>query len=280
MNTKKIIASIVSVATGILLLSGITALPLIANAQAGVNTSVNVGVNAINGGSAGATVNVRLSKVLTRSDTAILARIASLNDLNTRIQAMSNVSVEAKANISNQIQGNISGLTSLKAKIDADTSETTALSDEKSILGSYRIYALVLPQGYIAAASDRILTIAGLMTNISAKLEARITADRTAGKDVSAMESSLIDLNLKITDAKLQASTAETRVAPLAPDMGNKVQLQTNNAALKAARADVKVGTQDLKTARSDADSIIKAVKALGIDGSSKTTTSTSVTTH
>jgi len=218
---------------------------------------------AVTPASAQTTAAARLSKIIARSDTAITARLTALNNLNTRVAAMKNVSADEKTSLATAVQTNIAGLTSLKAKIDADTNVTTAAADAKTITGSFRIYALIIPQGYIAAAADRVDTITAMMTSISSKLQARITTDQAAGKNVTAMQASLADLNAKVADANTQAATAQAGVDTLVPDQGNAPLLASNTAALKASRADIKTSTTDLTAARADAQSILSGLKAL-----------------
>ncbi len=196
-------------------------------------------------------------------DSDITARLASLNQLSARIQSMKNVSTTVKANLATTIQTNVTGLTALKSKIDGETDIPTLRADVSSIFTVYRIYALVIPQGYILAASDRVATIDGLMTTFSTKLQARITADQTAGKDVSALQTALTDMNAKIADAGTQAQTAQNGVSSLAPDKGNASVAASNNAALLAARAGIKTATADLKTARQDITTIVTGLKTL-----------------
>jgi hypothetical protein len=273
MKNNKIITSMVSVGATLLFLA--SAFPLVASAQVGVSADASVGVN---GTGVGATANVstRLTTIIARGDADIAARITALNNLNTRVQSLKNVSGTEKANILAEVQTNSTGLTTLKSKIDADTAVTTAQTDDKSIFGSFRIYALVIPQGYITASADRIDTVVSLMTNISAKLQARITADQSAGKNVTALQASLTDLNAKIADAHAQAGVAASGVASLVPDQGDQTKLAANTAALKSARATIKVGTQDLQTARTDAKSIMTGLKSLGASTSvSASTTAT-----
>ncbi len=226
--------------------------PVSASANASVSTTVSAGT--------GKDVAARLAKVISRGDTAITARLTALANLNTRIAAMKNVSADEKTAFASQIQASTSGLTTLKAKLDADTDATAAAADAKTITGSYRIYALIIPQGYIAASADRVQTIAAMLTAISAKLQTRITANQASGKDVTAMQASLSDMNAKIADVNVQAQAAQAGIASLTPDQGNATLLASNTAALKAARADIKTATQDLQAARADAKSIIKAL--------------------
>jgi predicted nucleic acid-binding Zn-ribbon protein len=166
-------------------------------------------------------------------------------------------------------------LTALKAKLDADTTSTVALSDEKTITGSYRIYALVIPQGYILSSADRVNAVSDMLSAVAIKLQARMTADQTAGKDVTALQTSLADMNAKIADAKVQASAAQTRVVSLIPDGGDKTQMSSNTAALKSARADIRVASSDLEAARKDAKSIMSSLKSEKVNTSEKTSAST-----
>jgi hypothetical protein len=204
--------------------------------------------------------STRLPTIISKGNTDISARITALNGLNTRVSEFKNVPATEKANISAEVQTNISGLTTLQTKLDADTDVTTAATDAKSIFGSFRIYALVIPQGYITAASDRVETITGMLSAIGTKLQARITADQSAGKDVTAMQASLADLNAKIADANTNAQSAQSSIAGLTPDQGNMTIFASNTASLKAARAQIKVSTSDLVSARADAQSIINSL--------------------
>lgn len=218
---------------------------------------------------------VRLSTIIARGDTDIEARITALTKLNTRVQEMKNGSAALKANIASQIQTNISNLTALKAKIDADTDAATARSDSQSIFNSYRIYALLVPQTWILASADRVTAIAQLMTTLGAKIQARISADQAAGKDVTALAAAYADMNAKIADANTHAAAAEASVSGLTPDQGDKTKAAANRAALVAARGHIKMAAQALQAARADIKTILQGLKALG--GSASVTASTTV---
>lgn len=255
MKTTKILALIV----GTSLLS-LTAMPVLAQTSAPASTTTATQIKQA----------AQLAKIISRSNTEIAARITSLNNLNTKIQALKNVSDTEKVNISAQVQTNISGLTALQTKIDADKSLTTARTDEQAIFSSYRIYALVIPKGYITSSADRVNVIVGMMTTIGTKLQTRINAAQTSGKDASALQTYLTDFTAKLNDATSQASTALNAVASLIPDQGNKTQLQINTAALKSAQIDIKTASKDLQTARQDAQHIIQGLKALNVKSTGK----------
>ena len=105
-------------------------------------------------------------------------------------------------------------MNSLATQITADGNSTTSLkTDIQSITGSYRIFALIIPQGAIEAATDRIMTIVSDMTTIGTKLQARIGSSASAS-----VTSALADYNAKIADANTQAQAAASKISSLTPD--------------------------------------------------------------
>ncbi len=204
-----------------------------------------------------------LAKVISRSDTAITTRIDALNKLSTRIGQMKNIPASEVSSIATEVQTEIGNLTTLKSKIDADTTVSTARADAKTITGDYRIYALVIPQASIVASSDRITTLVNMITAIQAKLQARIATAQAAGKDVTALNAALTDMTAKLSDATSQGQTAQSGVASLAPDQGNTTTAASNKSALLSARINIKTATADLKAARQDITIITQGLRAM-----------------
>lgn len=237
--------------------------------------ALSLGASASASASSSATVAARLQSIITKADSDIAARITALNDLNTRVEGLKNVSATEKASVSSDVQTNITGLTALQAKIDADTDVTTAKTDAATIFGTFRIYALVIPQGWILASSDRVDTITGLMTTMGANIQTRITADQSAGKDVSALTAALADMTAKTTDANTQSASAQAGVSALVPDQGNKTVAASNHTALLAARADIKIATSDLQAARKDITTLLAGLKSLNVGASASASAST-----
>lgn len=198
-----------------------------------------------------------------RADTEIDRRIQALTDLNTRIQAMQKVTDTFKSGVSASITNEINTLTALKAKIDADTDAATLKTDVQSITGSYRVFALVLPQGRIAAAADREVELVSMMSTVGAKLQARIQAAQQAGATTTSLTAALTDMAAKLQDAQKQAEAAVTASASLTPDNGDKAKMASNQAALKEARADIVVAQKDLAAARKDVATITSGLNKL-----------------
>lgn len=246
-------------------------------AGAAVNTSAAVTAP---GAAANATVSVKLTAAQTaaikRADTEIDRRIKALTDLNARIQAMQKVTDTFKAGISTSLTNEINTLTALKAKIDADTDAAILKSDVQSITGSYRVFALVLPQGHIAAFADREVALVSMMSTLGSKLQARIAAAQQAGASTTAMTAALNDMAAKLQDAQKQAEAAVTVSAGLTPDGGDKTKMAANQAALKEARADLAAAQKDLAAARKDVATIISGLNKLNAAANASSTTQVS----
>jgi hypothetical protein len=237
------------------------------SAQAQASTSVG-------GVQISAAMQTRITTAKDRADQEITRRINALTDLNAKIQASVKLTADEKSNFSNNTNTQISTLNDLKTKIDADADITTLKTDIKSITDSYRIFMLVIPQGRITFATDRLQDAVEVESAFATKLSARIDADGAAGKDVSKEKTTLADMQAKISDATTQANAALSLVATLTPDNGDKTKMASNDQALKTAHADIKTALQDEVTARAYARAIVK-----GLTGNANVNASASATT-
>ena len=195
---------------------------------------------------------VRTGNQQERAAKEISRRIDSLKQLLSRIAEFKKISSSQKATLSTQVQDQIDQLTALQAKIAADTDTAVLQTDIKSIIASYRIYALFMPKIQMLGATDRILTVADEMSAQELRLESKLPALQGKGENVTEPQAMLADMKTKIADAKVQAQTAMDTVTPLVPDgfPANKTQLQS-------ARSNILNAVKDLNTARQDARGVI-----------------------
>jgi hypothetical protein len=111
------------------------------------------------------------------------------------------------------------------------------------------------------------------MSTLGAKLEIRISAAKTAGKDTTKLETTLADLKTKLVDAQTQYNGAVSAVVPLVPDQGDKATMDANKAAFAKARSFMKLAMDDFKAARVDIRTLVLGVEAMKIDANATTTT-------
>ena len=188
--------------------------------------------------------------------------MAALADFQSRMGSMKNLDATTKATLQAEIQTNISGLTDLRTKIDAETDLTLVQNDEKIITGGFPIYDLLIPQGWILAAADRVGVTASMMATIGTKLQTRLKTEESAGNDITVSETSLTDVNTKITDAQAQSSAAITIVSGLKADNGDKTIAASNATSLKTAKADIQAAIVDLQNAELAMKTIMTTVQS------------------
>lgn len=206
----------------------------------------------------GANQATRIATIKTKAEAEIDKRLASLHTAATKITAATKLSATDKATFSSQIQSNITTLTTLRAKIDADTDLPTLRTDAKSIYANFRIYAVFLPQVHMLATIDTMGVAVDNLTTLATKLQTRIQTAQQSGKDVSSVQRLLTDLQAKIADAKTQYQTVESEVASLTP-----ASYPGSTATLQDARSKIKTGAADLRTAWQDAKQIVQGLKTL-----------------
>lgn len=220
------------------------------------------------------------TRLQTRAGNEIDRRIAALNRLQERIQGMKKISAAAKNSFVANVQAQINLLNNLRIKINAeDTDGTTLKDDVQSITKAYRIYALILPQIEIVAAADRLASTADSLSTYAVKLQARAVVALSEGKNVTTLQALLTDMNAKISDAKDRSAKAIAGVINLTPDNGDKTTQSVNLAALKAARTDLRTGTQDLKDAHKIGLKIREGLKNFAKADAKANATSTATTT-
>lgn len=197
-------------------------------------------------------INTKTENLKNRASNEITRRITTLTHVISKISAIKRLTESQKNSLTSDIQAEIESLKLLNTKIQADTDIETLRTDVKSIVTSYRIYLLYLPQTQIIIAADALLKTSDTITQLVAKLQTRITEDKNAGKDTSSLEKILADMQTKIEDAKTQANNAINTVSQLKPTdyPGNKPSLQE-------ARTMLHTGLKDLQTVRQDTQKII-----------------------
>ncbi len=209
-------------------------------------------------GSGKLTTAAKMQSTTTNADKEISRRLTALNNLLTRITNMQNVTADQKSSFTTQVQAAIDQLTTLKTKIDSDTDAVTLKTDKQSIVSNYRVFALLLPQVQFTAHADIVMQLAKQMTSDNATIQAKIAAEKAAGKDVAALNTLMADRTSKLTDAATAAGNAQAELAPLtaAGYPGNKAILTSAHNVLQNAR-------QDLTDAYQDLVKIDKAVAAM-----------------
>lgn len=154
----------------------------------------------------------QLSNVIARADTLIATRLASLQRLLTRIQNDKKLTTADKASLTSDVQSAISGLTALKTKIDADTDLATARADAKSIITSYRVYAIFEPKIRLLVTINNLQTTSTNMAMLATKIQGLLDTLKSQGKDTTNAQTALTDVTTQLTAINTALSTDKTLV--------------------------------------------------------------------
>jgi hypothetical protein len=187
-----------------------------------------------------------------RGKALIQQRLRALNRLNQKIKK-SKLADADKIILVADIATNIAGLKALAEKISADSDLAALKTDVKSIFDDYRIYAVFLPKINGIMNALLLKTHANkISTDYVAKYAAKIAELKTAGKDVSKLESSLADAKAKIADALAKTQTAEAGFRGLKPSdyPGSTAIITANRKLLRDAQASLKAAQKILAKIR------------------------------
>jgi hypothetical protein len=184
-------------------------------------------------------------------DCEIQRRFATLATRVSDSKALTNSDAAA---LTAEIGATKTGLTGLKATIDAETSIPDLKADVVKIATDYRVYLLVGPQVNLVSGADRVVASQTVFTKIDTNLAARIAAAKAANKDTTTAQIDLVAMNAAVTQAVGLATPLPATLLPLTPAQYNAGTagpvLNSARTALVQARDQLKSAVQDAKACR------------------------------
>ena len=200
----------------------------------------------------------RLDNLKKSADREITRRLTTLGTLTSQVAAMVRLNATDKAALTSQISGEITDLTALKAKIDSDTDLATARTDAAAIVTDYRVYALIVPKVHLLRTADIQLTNEDKLSTFATKLQTRIDAAKANGKNVTAIQATLNDMNTQTASARTITQSADQALRALQPGDYN-----SNHSVLSNIMSQLRNAHQDIEMANKDAHQIVGALQKL-----------------
>jgi chromosome segregation ATPase len=200
----------------------------------------------------------RLATLKTKGDTEIARRLTNLNATLGKVSGLTSLSAADKQALTAQIQKEIGGLTTLKTKLDGETTLDAARTDVQSVITDYRVYVLVMPVARLVEAIDRLTEVEAKLTTLQAKIQGATDKDQTAGKDVAAIQKNITDMQSQINTAQTATTGLTAKLLALQP-----ADYNTDHTVLSQYRTTVGTAVAAVKTARNDAKSAVDALNAL-----------------
>ncbi len=232
-----------------------------------VITVLFANVNSANAQSAGlapnaVTQNQSVDKKKSAADKQLDLRIENLTKLKARVQQFKNLGDNDLSGILTVIDNVIVNFSNLKGYIENATSTDSIQQAREALSKDYRVYVLIMPQLNIIAASDRMTTTVSMLNIVATKLENRLnnvaTSTDITSTNLASAKKALVELKTALAQAQTDAQAAVTLVAPLLPDQGDKDVAETNQKAIKDARAKIKSAHAGIVLAKKNSDDIVK----------------------
>jgi hypothetical protein len=191
-------------------------------------------------------------------DCEISRRFATLDKLSAKVTGSKVLTAPDASALSGKISSTRSGLTALKAQIDAETSLVALKAEVHQIATDYRVYLLLVPQVNLVSGADGVGVAKTRFDDISTKLAARIATAKAAGKDTTAAQADLDAMNAAVSQAVGLAQPLPAALLALTPAQYNA---GTAGPVINNARAALVQARGLIVSARKDAVACRDALK-------------------
>ncbi|MGA3183987.1 MAG: hypothetical protein ABSE52_05245 [Candidatus Dormibacteria bacterium] len=205
-------------------------------------------------GACSGSVAARLACIDQRASQAVSARETALQQMTEDVNKSADITSSDKATLLGQISADESGLQTLLATIDADTTVAQALADTETIVTGYRVFLLEQPKVHLVIAADT-------ETTIEANLQAKLPAIQTAINNSTASAAQKAAAQTAFNDCTTQLAAAQSASSGIVSDVidllpsgypGNQPTLVTARDSAQTARSDLGKCKTDIETIRTD----------------------------
>jgi hypothetical protein len=205
-----------------------------------------------------ARANPTLATLRAFGDCEIGRRQQTLPVLTSFVRASHALTVSDREVLLAEIGSTLSGLSGLKATIDAETGLLKLRAEIVQVTSRYGVYSLLGPKVYLVNAADGILAVEPDFSVLSADLADRIAAAKAAGKDVSAAQAALDSMNAEVAAAVALAAPLPAQLLSLTPA---GVANGTAGPVLRGAREAVAAARDHLRAALGKGRAVLAALR-------------------
>jgi hypothetical protein len=186
------------------------------------------------------------------------ARLAQLAQLQHQVDASKNLTDGDRSALGTILSNEVSGLTQLRANVDAATDTKTIADDARSMIDDYRVYVVVTPQVHLTIATDageHAVEVAN--DKIAPKLDAAIAQAKANGKDVAKAQADDDAFKAAVAAA---AADLDGQSATLLAQVPHGYP--ANHQTFLDARAKIADARAKLAEARTDAHNVVDDLKS------------------
>jgi len=205
-------------------------------------------------GACSGSVATRLACIDQRASSAVSAREAALQKMTTDVNHSKDITSSDKATLLGQISADESGLQTLLATIDADTTVAKALADTQTIVTGYRVFLLEQPKVHLVIAADTETTVGSNLQSKLPSIQTEITDSRASSPQKALAQTAFDDCATQLAAAQSASSGIVSEVIYLLPSgyPGNQPTLVSARDRAQTARSDLGKCKTDLQAIRTD----------------------------
>ena len=181
---------------------------------------------------------------------AVSKRELTIGQLTSALAQRAHVTDAHRAALAGLFTADAAGLQSVNATVHTDATCRQAVTDGRTVVTTYRVYMLLVPQTHLVAAADTGTYAAGRLTAVEPKLQAGIDAIADPTKKAQA-QTAYDDLVAQTKAASDDVSAVGDTMLALTP-----AQMPAGQSTVDAERAKVTSGRTALTTALQDAKTI------------------------
>lgn len=191
--------------------------------------------------------------IISAGNASITARLTALSTLNTKVtgdQSNHKITSSQASELQADITTNEHGLSTLKTKLDAETTASSARQDFANIYLQFRIFAVVIPRDYHKLLLDVEINVQQTMSIAAPAIQAAIS--KAPASQQTNLKALFSDYQLQVSNASSQFTIANQDIPQMTPQAFNQQRTaytatrKSLNAATSAANKDLHKGADDL----------------------------------
>lgn len=214
--------------------------------------------SAITESSGATTEKQQLAQVQTRASSEIDRRINNLNALSPLILKLAKPSLAQQKSYTKAVETEIKTLQKYAMAINSDATLAAATKDAQKLTPEYAAFMVLVPKSWLIITADWQQTLEAKFFTYANKIQDRLSSAGSAGKDISAAQITLNDLQSQVATAQ-ELSNAVATDAPQT-QLG---QYNANHSVLVSHYNKLVTARDKLATALDDAKKLRDAVAAL-----------------
>ena len=183
-------------------------------------------------------------------------RLATIQDLQTRLAAAKDVTDADRATLTSLLTDDASGLSALKTKVGTETTVDAVRADGKSMVDDYRVYLLVAPKVHLTHVLDAETVVTAKLQKVHDVLADKLAKDPAADTDANKELLSDMESQIKAADTTIDGKSAALLALKPGPD-GKSI-----SDSVHAIHANAKDAREDIRKAVDDAKKLRDALKA------------------